>query len=142
MITVYGITDQHGQIRYVGMTGNPKQRFARHRSTQKSFEVCGMAILAVKDEWDEDEEAKWIDFFGMENLVNATDGRRRKDEIDWPDEPMAEVECALLRCSRKFVPAREWQVFCTKQCHDDHHNAARAKLVQWARKQKRVRHAP
>jgi hypothetical protein len=78
MITVYGLTDEHGQIRYVGQTGNPSERFRVHEKTWHDFKVEGLAVLSVEDtdEKANAKERKWITYFGLDNLHNKINGPR------------------------------------------------------------------
>ncbi len=134
MITVYGLTDEHGQIRYVGQTQNLKQRFANHRSSQKSFEVAGMAVLSRRDYFEEAcaEEVRWIEFFGLSNLANISPGILPLAELD--DEPGIQlVMCGNAECSVPFVPRRPWQKFHSDKCHDAFHNQIKKKLIAKAR---------
>ena len=74
MITVYGLTDEHGQIRYVGSTKNPSLRFNQHSSGKCGvlFNVHGLAVLARANTGDlaVQHERSWVDYFGMDNLFN------------------------------------------------------------------------
>jgi len=127
MITVYGLTDEHGQIRYVGQTGNPRQRFLQHRSSQKTFTVVGMAKLAEMQEWNEDEESKWIAFFGLENLVNRSPGTSTPIDI-LPDTEISEIPC--ITCKEIFLPVTVWQRFCRPQCRDRYHNKKKCQILK------------
>jgi hypothetical protein len=64
MITIYGITDEFGQIRYVGHIRNSQQRFAQHQAGM-DFNVVGMAILECVETRAlvTEAEHKWINFF-------------------------------------------------------------------------------
>ncbi|MDH5667839.1 MAG: GIY-YIG nuclease family protein [Nitrospira sp.] len=80
--TVYGLTDEHGLIRYVGLTRNLHNRFLSHVSSRKlPFQVSGMAILATStDLWEaNDHEQQWIEFFGADSLCNRLIGGRLGD---------------------------------------------------------------
>ena len=75
--TVYGLTDEHGLIRYVGQTCNLQSRFQAHaKNGSLPFSVSGMAILRVARDRHEANEAEkeWVAFFGRDNLCNNTDG--------------------------------------------------------------------
>lgn len=76
MITVYGLTDEHGQIRYVGQTANPTERFKSHLAFAHAFQVSGFATLAEMESDSDacEAERKWIAFFGRDNLHNRNDG--------------------------------------------------------------------
>lgn len=133
MITVYGITDPYGQIRYVGMTTNPAQRFATHRSSQKSFEVTGFAVLAQKDEWDTAEEAKWIEFFGLGNLTNKSAGYRPFPDIGDVMPPSLSRVCELKSCSKTFIASAPHQRFCCATHKNLWHARDRRRIVRMVR---------
>ena len=92
MITIYGLTDEHGQIRYVGVTNDPAVRFKWHTWNKygKDFNIAGMAVLSrVVDEdrvTAQREEQRWIDYFGMDNLFNVRTACQKPDPpIGLPD---------------------------------------------------------
>jgi len=75
--TIYGLTDEHGLIRYVGQTCNLRSRFQDHAKRRDlPFSVSGMAILTVTKDRAEANEAEkaWVAFFGQDNLCNNTEG--------------------------------------------------------------------
>jgi hypothetical protein len=75
-VTVYGLTNEFGQICYVGQTRHLEARFRAHLKYGHPFIVAGLAVLAIKtslnlaNRW----EQKWIAFFGLENLFNGNKG--------------------------------------------------------------------
>jgi predicted GIY-YIG superfamily endonuclease len=75
-VTVYGLTNEHGQICYVGQTRKVVARFNAHRSERRDFQVSGLVVLAGQLEWSaaNREEEKWIALFGKDNLFNRRDG--------------------------------------------------------------------
>lgn len=77
-ILIYGLTDEHGQIRYVGQTIRPEAWFLQHAKIDYPFVVMGMAHLgwAATDFLASILERKWIAFFGLENLHNRNEGGR------------------------------------------------------------------
>lgn len=75
-ITVYGLTNECGQICYVGITSNPHERFHAHSNGDWEFSVTGLAVLARTRSLQEARqlERQWIEFFGFENLHNGNGG--------------------------------------------------------------------
>lgn len=75
-ITVYGLTNEHGQIMYVGQTNNTRSRFTTHCARIDEFFVAGMAHLSVSSTRRAANrlEKRWIGFFGIENLYNTRTG--------------------------------------------------------------------
>lgn len=91
LISIYGLTDSQGQIRYVGKSKNPAKRLKIHlQPAQLSFrtrknswiksllgkgEKPGLVILsAVPEEEANDEERKFIRLLAANDLVNGTLG--------------------------------------------------------------------
>ncbi|MCC7202410.1 MAG: hypothetical protein IT393_07115 [Nitrospirae bacterium] len=48
-----------------------------------------------------------------ESLEPATDAVKRKLRV-----------CANIACRELFQPQRDWQKFCSTECHDDYHSMA------------------
>lgn len=74
MITIYGLTDEFGQIRYVGQTGDAVARYKSHKYGKWNFTPSGFAVLErVTSRKDANSsETKWIQFFGKDNLHNRS----------------------------------------------------------------------
>lgn len=81
MITVhiiYGLTNEHGLVCYVGQTTNCERRFMEHvaRPPARNVSIVGLAILAAVSSRDEANqcESRWIQFFGRHSLLNKDNG--------------------------------------------------------------------
>lgn len=99
--TIYGLTDECGNICYVGKTVNMRSRFKSHLRRQDSFNVTGMArlqLIKIGDDVDA-EEKRWIRFFGRENLFNKTDGGSA-----WANPPSLEHRNKIAKST-----IRRWQ---------------------------------
>ena len=74
--TIYGLTNEHGQIFYIGKAMSLVNRYSAHLKASWPFRLCGLAILehvAVGQD-DNAAERKWIKFFGRDVLCNKTNG--------------------------------------------------------------------
>jgi hypothetical protein len=76
MITVYGLTDYAGEVRYVGQTCYPKPRLYELKKRHFPFEIAEMKTLEVVETNEQAAEAEtlWINHYGLENLENKHRG--------------------------------------------------------------------
>jgi len=137
MITVYGLTDPYGQIRYVGQTCRPSGRFRDHDGLFDG--LTGFAVLATvtNEESARTIENQWIAFFGRDNLFNerggsATETQRPIEEARWryPERFSNLFDSkACDECGTIFTPTRHWQVFCTLECRRHWYKEVRRRFV-------------
>lgn len=130
MITVYGLTDEHGQIKYVGQTRRPEVRFRQHVSgkLKSFFRICGLAVLervvdVKRAYW---REQAWIDFFGMDNLFNKAPASAWSEEgfnlfhygFQYVDDFGRIRICEYEECKGRFIREVKTQRCCT-QAHQN-----------------------
>ena len=141
MITVYGLTDEHGQIRYVGATERPAARFKQHLKGRcgSLFSIHGMAVLSKVDTemLSSHEEQAWINYFGMDNLFNIANPRPWSEGLlnDCPItlyQPAMQV-CPLDGCEKTFTPVTTRQRFCCQKHRDRWHHLERSRLLKMLR---------
>ena len=139
MITVYGLTDEHGQIRYVGSTKNPSLRFNQHRSGKCGvlFNVHGLAVLARANTGDlaVQHERSWVDYFGMDNLFNkARPCSSSGAALNLPALlSLPNRDCSLTGCSVRFAPRTDAQRFCCAAHKNLWHQRERYRIVKMVR---------
>ncbi len=136
MITIYGLTDEHGQIRYVGQTSRPHERYKEHKSAGK-IPVHGMAILASAEEGKPASRAEqdWIEFFGIDNLFNKLFPLSWYSTVQYHHvDDFGRIRiCALKECSGRFIRTVKTQRCCTQWHQDQHDHLERARLLKMLR---------
>jgi hypothetical protein len=136
MITVYGITDEFGQIRYVGQTSRPHERYKEHRRAGK-IPVHGMAILASAKEGVPASRAEqdWIEFFGIDNLFNKLFPLSWYSTVryQWVDAFGRIKMCAYEGCRGRFIPTMKGQRCCTQEHQDQQDQLIRQRIMLMVR---------
>lgn len=114
---IYGLTNEHGNICYVGQTCHAVPRFRLHTRSNHKFTVSGMALLAQAQYQEEANrlERKWIAFLGIDNLFNVRKGGayKRKDPRSLKRQFGVRLEPELLalceaHAARAGIGFSEW----------------------------------
>ena len=104
MITIYGLTDEHGQIRYIGQTISPASRFRSHCDSREDFFPVGFAPLETQTTNADacNAERKWIEFFGLDNLCNTHGGSESINRKS-PEGSISQIVVRLTDVQRGFL---------------------------------------
>jgi len=103
---IYGLTDQFGQIRYIGQSERLSARYKEHKKRFKDHGIVGMAILETLSIGADPDlaEIKWIAFFGRDNLLNQTNGGSGA----WPSRPLP-PESVERKSERSVISTDKWK---------------------------------
>lgn len=103
---IYGLSNEFGQILYIGKSRVPIRRYREHLKLGHPFTVAGLALLEIVPDGGNANvaERKWIKFFGRDNLFNRTNGGNGAWATPMADETRSKLS-RIMKIQRRENPS-------------------------------------